>query len=291
MRQVPVRKVGLAATGIAAYLTAVFLVNMNFQLSPLLAPVWQEELWNYGTAAAMLVLVYFLSKKATARQRPELPTDRASVLWFFVVFAVAAGFTVAFWLIYNLTDPSSRVIPVLLAYVAMPLLYVGLACWRVKGHGILGFHFSAVDWQLAVTMILFATGASVLRDRVFGIMNPLSSYLPLSLAAIPMFLIQSLNNGIPEEALFRGYLLPQLFAFFRRPWLAMLVMITVFGLYHLPLLLLGHNLGPWWLVALQLAFPLQPTGLVFGYAYWRSRSLVPGIIFHTYTTLWASWYF
>lgn len=273
--------------GLAAYLAVVFLVNMNYQLTLPLAPVWQEELWNYGAAAVLMLLVFVLSKKAASRQRPELPTDRASIVWFVAVFAVAAAFIVAFWVIYNLTDASSPGIPFLLGYVAMPLLYVGMAYWRVKGNGILGFRFRRMDWLLAAAMILFAIAAAVLRDHIFGIANALSSYVPLSFAAIPMFLMQSLQNGIPEEALFRGYLLPQLFAFFRRPWLAIVVMISVFDLYHLPILLLHYNLSPWWLIALQLVFPLQPTGLVFGYAYWRSRSLVPGILFHTYMTLWA----
>ena len=28
-------------------------------------------------------------------------------------------------------------------------------------------------------------------------------------------------------------------------------------------------------------------GLLMGYLYWRTRSLVPGILVHTYSTLWA----
>ena len=79
--------------------------------------------------------------------------------------------------------------------------------------------------------------------------------------------------------------MPQLEALLRQP-AAMFVMIALFDLAHLPRDLLYVHL-PVWPTLLQDLFPLQPTALVFGYAYWRSRSVVPGILFHTHMTLWT----
>jgi membrane protease YdiL (CAAX protease family) len=68
----------------------------------------------------------------------------------------------------------------------------------------------------------------MITNRMLWNSQPLSSIVPLSLWAIPMFLLQALVNGISEETLDRGYLMPQLHAFLHRPWLVMLVMIVVF---------------------------------------------------------------
>lgn len=43
----------------------------------------------------------------------------------------------------------------------------------------------------------------------------------------------------------------------------------------------------WWKWVLWCLFPYQPTGLMFGLIYYRMKTVMPGAIFHTYTTLWA----
>ncbi len=171
------------------------------------------------------------------------------------------------------------------------LIFAVPAYLRVRPHGAIGFYFQARDWVLALVLVLCAIGAALVRDQLFHVAAPTSFYVPTSLVAIPMFLLQSTINGIPEETLVRGYVLPQLEAILRRPWLSMVLMIAVFDLLHVPGDLAQSSHVSVWTWASALIFPLQPTGLIFGYAYWRSRSLTPGIVLHTYTSLWAPWLF
>ncbi len=236
----------------------------------------------------MIGVIYSLTKGVAARGRPELPADAKAALWLTAILIAAAAYVVFVWFVLYPWAGSSHVLVLAIAIYLVPLVIYALPAYlRVRPHGAIGFYFGKQDWSLAVVLAAFAVIASFARNATFGIIDPVSAYVPLTLAAVPSFLVQSLNNGIPEETLFRGYLLPQLAAFLRRPWLAMLVMIVVFGLFHLPTEVAQSNVSPW-LWALRDVFPLEPFALVVGYAYWRSRSLVPGIFLHTYITLWAS---
>jgi len=105
------------------------------------------------------------------------------------------------------------------------------------------------------------------------------------------FVAQMAVNGFPEEVFFRGLLLPDLLTVFRqRTTLALGVMMVLFNAAHIPGLVAGA-LGirgiPWWQMGIWCIFPPQPVGLFFGYLYLRTRSLVPNIALHTFTTFWG----
>ncbi len=252
-------------------------------------------------------LIYLATRRVT-RPRPQLPADATSLAWLIAIFVLYAGLLTLFWVaILGPWQPLVRIIGmdhwlgtrlhlpgsvvsrldnVMVGGLPLTAVAVGLAVWRVRRFGAIGYYFAWLDWLLGFALILLATAGSFITNRMLWNSQPLSSIVPLSLWAIPMFLLQALVNGIMEETLDRGYLMSQLSAFFHRPWLVMLVMIVVFDLSHLPrdLIYLHQPLLP---TLWQMIFPLQPFGLVVGYSYWRSRSVVPGILFHTYTTLWA----
>ncbi len=183
-----------------------------------------------------------------------------------------------------MTNAFANVIP---GGLVLTLIFVYVSVRYVRRFGALGFHLKPLDWLLGLGLIALAMLVHVMEGPLLGIRPALSALMPVTLWGVPLFFLQLLVNGLQEETLYRGYVLPQLQALLRQPVAAMLVMIALFDLAHLPLLLLYDHL-PAWPTAVQAFFPVQPTGLVFGYAYWRSRSVVPGILFHTYTTIWAS---
>ena len=70
---------------------------------------------------------------------------------------------------------------------------------------------------------------------------------------------------IVEEIGFRGILLAGLLKSRYRPWLAILITTIVFALYHMSLVKIISTFG---------------IGIILGWLYWRTGSIIPGIIIH-----------
>ncbi len=86
--------------------------------------------------------------------------------------------------------------------------------------------------------------------------------------------------GLPEEFLWRAVLLTRLNAWWRSPAWALFGSSVIFGLSHLPidyLVFTNHNWRETWITALtfQMGF-----GVVFGFAYQRTRNVWPIALFH-----------
>lgn len=96
---------------------------------------------------------------------------------------------------------------------------------------------------------------------------------------IILYFIQIFINGLPEELIFRGYLLPRFEAVLKNQINALIVVSLLFNMLHIPSnLVQGFNVYK----ALMISFGmLQPTGLIWGYLYLKTRSIVPGVIWHT----------
>ena len=306
MTRVPVRRALLVTLGVFAYLALVYIANEQGYFGWL--PLWQAELWDYGFAAIAMGVIHVATRRVT-RARPKLPANAKSLAWLIVIFAAYVGLLILFWaavlgpwqpivsvvgvdhwlgkLLHLPGAVVSRLDNVMEGGLLITVVAVGVSLLRVRRFGSIGYYFGWLDWLLGFALIILAAGGSFITSNMLWNPQSLGSIVPLSFWAIPMFLLQVFVNGIAEETLDRGYLMSQLDAFLHRPWLVMLVMIVVFDLSHLPsdLMYLHYPLFP---ILWQLVFPLQPLGLIFGYAYWRSRSVVPGILFHTYITLWVA---
>jgi membrane protease YdiL (CAAX protease family) len=86
--------------------------------------------------------------------------------------------------------------------------------------------------------------------------------------------------GLPEEFLFRAFLQTRLEAVLHRPLWALWTASFIFGLAHIPIDLHGSFLH--WQDALLTAFTFQMSaGIAFGYAYMRTKNLLPISIIHT----------
>jgi membrane protease YdiL (CAAX protease family) len=158
--------------------------------------------------------------------------------------------------------------------------------WYVSGWA-LGLALWLALADLGVAAVVHATGA-----RQWQLLGPGWDVFPGLLTSVAMFGAQMAVNGFPEEVLYRGIVLPELRTVLRdNTPLALLGMIVLFDASHIPAILAGWGASvpvpPWWQVVGDILFPAQPVGLFMGYLYLRTRSLVPGIALHTFTTLWG----
>ncbi len=272
--------------------------------------LWLSDLWNFGVCGVMIGAIHL----ATGRfkdKRTELPAGPAAAAWLTALLLLWFGVLVAFMFAattdwrpllaaayaplelgrrLNLPANVFQVYDSAVAMLPLTVLAVVLTLWRVRRHGPVGFYFGWRYWVLAVVLTALEAGLGVVRNEVFGVWQDAGTFLPMSLWAVPIFLLQAMVNGLPEETLMRGYMFPQVYAFLRQPWIALLLASVLFAAGHLPEYLIIYGMRPWWHVALEIVFSpsLGLQGLVFGYLFWRSRSLVPGIFLHTYITVFTA---
>lgn len=98
-----------------------------------------------------------------------------------------------------------------------------------------------------------------------------------------IFFINIFINGLPEEIIFRGYLLPRLESVLKNPINALVITSILFNMFHIPKMLAqGMNGYQALLGCFSIIFP---SGLIWGYLYLKTRSIVPGVIWHTATSI------
>ena len=93
-----------------------------------------------------------------------------------------------------------------------------------------------------------------------------------------LYLIGILVNALPEELFFRGFLLARLEKLFANPLNALVISALLFNLVHVPIEL-SRGASP--LTAVLGIFATgYPSGLIWGYLYLRTRSIIPGVLWH-----------
>lgn len=137
------------------------------------------------------------------------------------------------------------------------------------GYGFkkMGFLFCSLPLILVLLVIIVLLGIpnKVLFHQSF--------YTVLSAYVASIF-----GNGISEELIFRGYLLPRLEAVLKSPINALVISAILFNVMHVPSYLAqGMSIYKIILYCLSMSYP---TGLLWGYLYLKTRSVVPGIVLH-----------
>lgn len=139
---------------------------------------------------------------------------------------------------------------------------------------LLGYHradmgFARPHWKLTAVLV----GVTA----VFGLITGILLRVPL-VQMLDLYLIGILINALPEELFFRGLLLPRLEKFFANPLNALVVSALLFNAIHIPIVM-SNGATP--LTALQGIFSIgYPSGLIWGYLYLRTRSIIPGMFWH-----------
>jgi membrane protease YdiL (CAAX protease family) len=103
--------------------------------------------------------------------------------------------------------------------------------------------------------------------------------------ALPIYFVHMFINGLPEEILNRGVIMSRLLVVLRSPANALAISALLFSALHIPIEMWRRGSNPAWrIVAEHLAG--QPTGLIWAYLFYRTRSVWPGILWHTsFTTV------
>jgi membrane protease YdiL (CAAX protease family) len=112
---------------------------------------------------------------------------------------------------------------------------------------------------------------------VFGLLTGVLLQAPpgqvLAVYGIGIFI-----NALPEEMFFRGLLLPRLEKVLANPLNALVISALLFNAIHVPLEISQGE--PWVNAVLGIFRSDYPTGLLWGYLYLRTRSILPGVFWH-----------
>ena len=131
----------------------------------------------------------------------------------------------------------------------------------------LGIYWSKPAWLMALAPILALIALGL-------------SHHPLGQFAISST-CYFFGAGLPEEFLFRVFLQTRTEAIIHRPVWALWIASFIFGMTHIPIDL--HGSFSHWQDALLTAFTFQMSaGVAFGYAYLRTRNLMPLALIHTF---------
>lgn len=124
-------------------------------------------------------------------------------------------------------------------------------------------------WKLA-GILLGITAA-------FGLLTGVLGRAPLP-EVLGLYAIGILINALPEELFFRGMLLPRLEKLFANPLNALVISALLFHAIHVPIEM--ANGEPLLRTLLGVFSTAYPSGLIWGYLYLRTRSIIPGVLWH-----------
>lgn len=116
----------------------------------------------------------------------------------------------------------------------------------------------------------------------------LSAYNLLLISILQIIIIGPVINIIPtlgEELGWRGYLLPKL-RMFLTDWAALVVTGIIWGIWHIPVIVMGHNYGtdymgyPWLGILAMIVFCVV-LGVIEGYVSIKLESVIPAAMIHS----------
>ncbi|MDQ6713948.1 MAG: CPBP family intramembrane metalloprotease [Candidatus Dormibacteraeota bacterium] len=261
---------------------------------------------NYGLLALYGVIAFLWTEKDRRLVEPkhEMATvasrRRAATVIVVVVFAFAFGFAAWFWShglpfdVYwsvrhrlagagwNPALASKAANAVVVSAETVVLFALAMLVFRLRP-GQLGL----LPRRIMLGLVLAAAG--IVLAPLSRLLTGGTSLLWAGKLAIPIVLgilaFQVFSNGLPEEFIFRGIILSRLVGLLRRPASALVLSSILFTAVHIPSVLASGVLRgyPWWIVVpgLILTPGPEPTGLAWGYLFYRARSIWPGVIWHT----------
>ncbi len=241
----------------------VLFVVLSFGLSWLVA----LPLWLTGPGSASFQMLFGIVA-AAAMFTPALAT-------LVVVFATRTPRSdrLRFLGVWPLR-PAKRVVWFTVTALFAPLV-IGIATTLIAAE------FGWVRLDLVGFSGFAEANAAALPEGVDpGILPPPGALIAIQLALFPIAaLIPNSILGFGEEIGWRGWLLPAL-----RPlgvWPALILSGAIWGLWHAPLTLLGHNYGlmDWRGVAL-MTVNCVVWGVLFGWLRLRSGSVWPAVVGH-----------
>lgn len=272
----------------------VSLVAAIFAFGPSHFPI------NLVLLAAYISVIHFATRgRPHASAADQAPANRSRDVSLAISVAVLqlAGATLAWFLFIQHGFPAewaaglrAHGIPSLIAgkaaaaMLTVPLLLlptvIAVVAFRVRARDV-GLTARPSDLLLGVGLAAISVGVGAGVAAAGGHPGLLwqSAPVPIVTATIAF---QSLLNGVPEELAFRGVIFGRLMPWLGRPGNSLAISTMAWGLYHVPSFVVGSGTPIWLAVAIGLFGALS--GLVFGYLLYRTRSIWPGVIWHTSIT-------
>ncbi len=230
-------------------------------------------------------------------------------LILFLTFAIVIGWFVFLLVPFlGLTYGSSLSIIIVMVAMFVPTLANLLTRWitkegfgnmylrpRFKGHLK---HYLLIYFGPTVLILLsgvvyflifpgsFDPNFTVIKQITASTGIPATTYLIISI--LQMAIIGPIINIIPtlgEELGWRGYLLPKLRGFFP-DWAALIITGAIWGIWHIPVIVMGHNYGtgyagyPWLGILAMIVFCIV-LGFIEGYASIKLQSAIPAAMIHS----------
>ncbi|NLG97156.1 MAG: CPBP family intramembrane metalloprotease [Chloroflexi bacterium] len=124
-------------------------------------------------------------------------------------------------------------------------------------------------WRLTAVLV----GITAIFGLLIGVLLRAPLVQVVGLYGIGIFI-----NALPEELFFRGLLLSRLEKFFSNPLNALVISALLFNAVHVPIEI--RNGVPPLTAVLGIFCTDYPTGLLWGYLYLRTRSILPGMFWH-----------
>lgn len=140
---------------------------------------------------------------------------------------------------------------------------------------ILGYGFKEIGLKPKYMML---TGLLIGISIIWGLPFNIITAGPLHQLLI-IYVVHIFINGLQEELFYRGFILPRLERLLKNPLAALVITSIIFNTIHIPQQL--YNGDSIIRVILNPFSTVFPSGLLWGYLYLRTRSVVPGILWHT----------
>jgi hypothetical protein len=194
-----------------------------------------------------------------------------AIIYWFVFLAVqiiAGGIIQGIYLLWKgpgaVMDATGTILTMTLFSVATVALFLWQKWAVVSRHWV-----RTRPWAVLFWCLLAAFGSLIPSVWLEEIMPPLPNIIEEELDMILRermgYLVVGLLAPLAEELVFRGAILRSLLKWNSRPWVAIVISAALFSAAHLNPAQIPHT----FLI-----------GLLLGWMYWRTDSIVPGVVFH-----------
>ena len=194
-----------------------------------------------------------------------------AIIYWFVFLAVqiiAGGIIQGIYLLWKgpgaVMDATGTILTMTLFSVAIVALFLWQKWAVVSRHWV-----RTRPWAVLFWCLLAAFGSLIPSVWLEEIMPPLPNIIEEELDMILRermgYLVVGLLAPLAEELVFRGAILRSLLKWNSRPWVAIVISAALFSAAHLNPAQIPHT----FLI-----------GLLLGWMYWRTDSIVPGVVFH-----------
>lgn len=143
----------------------------------------------------------------------------------------------------------------------------------ILGYNLKSMGLKFTNYKLASTLLLIAI--------IFGLPFGVVTHQPI-FQVLSIFIVHAFVNAIPEELFYRAYLMPRFEAVLSNSLNALVLVTILFSMSHIPSYI---SQGQSVIMAIATSLSISYTGLIWGYLYLKTRSIVPGIVWHASNTI------